>query len=52
MGRHDMAHITGDVTVRLTRGEETYRPLNSAECVVLPQGKYARVDSEKVLCRL
>lgn len=53
LGAHDLAHVRGDITLRLTRGEERFVPLGGVEPVAVSAGEYCYVDaSGDVLCRL
>jgi DNA/RNA-binding domain of Phe-tRNA-synthetase-like protein len=53
LGAHDMARVTGGITLRLTNGSEGFVPLGSAEAKAVRAGEYAYVDDgNDVLCRL
>jgi DNA/RNA-binding domain of Phe-tRNA-synthetase-like protein len=53
MGAHDLAHVTGDVVLRLTDGSEHFHPLGAAAGEPVRPGEYAYVDgANEVLCRL
>jgi DNA/RNA-binding domain of Phe-tRNA-synthetase-like protein len=53
LGAHDVAHVTGNVTLRLTDGTERFVPLGATEPEPVPAGEYCYVDdSGEVLCRL
>jgi DNA/RNA-binding domain of Phe-tRNA-synthetase-like protein len=53
IGAHDLAHVDGDIELRLTRGLETFLPLGASNSVRVPAGEYAYVDtSNDILCRL
>jgi len=53
MGAHDLAHVAGDVVLRLTDGSERFHPLGSAGPEPVRPGEYAYVDAANdVLCRL
>jgi DNA/RNA-binding domain of Phe-tRNA-synthetase-like protein len=53
LGAHDVRRIDGDVTLRITTGGESFRPLGSTSSKKVPPGEYAYIDSSNdVLCRL
>jgi DNA/RNA-binding domain of Phe-tRNA-synthetase-like protein len=53
IGAHDLAHVDGDIELRLTHGGETFWPLGALNSVRVPAGEYAYVDaSNEILCRL
>ena len=53
MGAHDLAHVAGDVVLRLTDGSEQFHPLGSPTSEPVRAGEYAYVDAANdVLCRL
>src|SRR5262249_21915075 len=52
IGAHDTAHITGNITFRLTDGSERYTPLGETEPIKVLPGEYACMDDEKILCRM
>lgn len=53
LGAHDLRAVTGDVVLRLTRGDERFVPLGATEPEPVPAGEYAYVDgSGEILCRL
>jgi DNA/RNA-binding domain of Phe-tRNA-synthetase-like protein len=53
IGAHDLAHVDGDIILRLTTGSETFWPLGSSKTVRVPAGEYAYTDSgNEILCRL
>jgi len=53
IGAHDLRYINGDVELRLTLGNETFRPLGASEAVSVPPAEYAYVDGAgDILCRL
>jgi len=52
IGAHDTAHIQGDITFRLTDGNEQYTPLGEENPIKVSPGEYACTDAEKILCRL
>jgi len=53
LGAHDLARITGNVELRLTRGTEPFHPLGVPQPTTVGEGEYAYIDgSGEVLCRL
>jgi len=53
VGAHDLAHVVGDIELRLTRGAERFWPLGAAEPARIRAGEYAYVDgANEILCRL
>jgi DNA/RNA-binding domain of Phe-tRNA-synthetase-like protein len=53
IGAHDLAHVDGDIELRLTHGAETFWPLGASSLVRVPPGEYAYVDTgSEILCRL
>lgn len=53
LGAHDLAHVEGDVTLRLTGGGERFVPLGATVPEVIGPGEYAYFDgSGEILCRL
>lgn len=53
LGAHDVEHIDGNVTLRLTKGDETFLPLGKTEKVTVPVGEYAYCDDgNNIICRL
>lgn len=52
IGAHDLAHIKGNITFRLTDGTERYTPLFKTEPEKVAPGEYACMDEEKILCRM
>lgn len=53
IGAHDLARVSGDIALRLTRGDETFWPLGASEPRKVPPGEYAYVDSsDDILCRM
>lgn len=53
LGAHDLARIGGNVTLRLTRGNEAFWPLGSDHAKPVSSGEYAYIDDEDdVICRL
>ena len=53
LGAHDLDHVAGDVTLRITDGSERYVPLGESQPIPVAAGEYSYCDdSNEVLCRL
>lgn len=52
IGAHDTAHITGEITFKVTDGSEKYTPLLENKPFTVSVGEYACMDKEKILCRM
>lgn len=53
LGAHDIAHISGNVNLRLTTGTEVFWPLGATEPKAVSAGEYAYVDDKNdIICRL
>jgi len=53
VGAHDLAHVEGSITLRLTTGEEGFVPLGMTKLVKVPAGEYSYIDdANDILCRL
>jgi DNA/RNA-binding domain of Phe-tRNA-synthetase-like protein len=53
LGAHDLSHVSGDIALRLTRGDERFWPIGSPEPGRALPGEYAYIDSSnEILCRL
>jgi DNA/RNA-binding domain of Phe-tRNA-synthetase-like protein len=53
LGAHDVAKVTGDITLRITDGSERFVALGQAAPEPINPGEYCYVDgSDEVLCRL
>jgi len=53
IGAHDLSHVSGDIELRLTKGDEAFWPLGSPKAAKVPAGEYSYVDSSnEILCRL
>ena len=53
IGAHDLRHVSGDIELRLTLGNETFRPLGAVDIASVPPAEYAYVDAAgDILCRL
>ncbi|HLD25216.1 MAG TPA: phenylalanine--tRNA ligase beta subunit-related protein [Patescibacteria group bacterium] len=53
LGAHDVIKIVGNVTLRLTKGNESFIPLGKTEPEIVQPGEYAYIDEgNNVICRL
>lgn len=53
LGAHDVDKVQGNITLRLTKGDEIFVPLGRAEPVAVFPGEYGYVDDgNNVICRL
>jgi len=53
LGAHDIDHIIGNISLRLTTGTENFLPLGSKELVIVPSGEYAYIDDgNNIICRM
>ena len=53
LGAHDLAHVDGNVTLRMTDGYERFVPLGESHPTPVAAGEYAYCDdAHEVLCRL
>jgi DNA/RNA-binding domain of Phe-tRNA-synthetase-like protein len=53
LGAHDVAKVTGDITLRITDGSERFIALGQAAPEPINPGEYCYVDGgDEVLCRL
>jgi DNA/RNA-binding domain of Phe-tRNA-synthetase-like protein len=53
LGAHDVAKVSGDITLRMTDGTERFVALGQPEPEPINPGEYCYVDgSDEVLCRL
>jgi DNA/RNA-binding domain of Phe-tRNA-synthetase-like protein len=53
LGAHDVAKLTGGVTLKLARGTERFVPLGAGEPEPVQAGEYVYVDdSDELICRL
>ncbi len=53
LGAHDIDHIDGNFTLRLTDGSESFIPIGQSESIGVKAGEYCYCDdSNAVLCRL
>lgn len=53
LGIHDISSVKGNVTLRLTRGNEKFLPLGAEDHEPVPAGEYAYIDEENnIICRM
>jgi DNA/RNA-binding domain of Phe-tRNA-synthetase-like protein len=53
LGAHDLSKIDGNVTLRLTRGDEIFFPLGQSDPKLIPKGDYSYIDdSNEIICHL
>ena len=53
LGAHDIDKVKGNITLRLTKGDEIFIPLGKTEAVSIFPGEYGYVDDgNNVVCRL
>ncbi|MBK36840.1 MAG: tRNA ligase [Gemmatimonadetes bacterium] len=53
LGAHDTREIEGDITLRMTDGNERFKPLGKEGLESVPAGEYAYIDSgNEMLCRM
>jgi len=53
LGAHDISKVRGNITLRLTKGDETFIPLGKSEPVKVPAGEYSYIDDgNNIICRL
>lgn len=53
LGAHDVREVRGNITLRLTTGNERFVPLGATAPETVPAGEYAYVDDGgEILCRL
>lgn len=53
LGAHDIDHIDGNVTLKLTTGSEKFVPLGQTEPKPVAPGEYSYIDdSNEIICRL
>lgn len=53
LGAHDIDKINGHITLKITDGSETFKPLGSEEVKPVNKGEYSFVDSSnEVVCHL
>ncbi|MBL7142331.1 MAG: tRNA ligase [Candidatus Pacebacteria bacterium] len=53
LGAHDIDKVQGNITLRLTKGDEIFVPLGKTEPVAIFPGEYSYIDDgNNVICRL
>lgn len=53
LGAHDIDKITGNVTLRLTKGDEVFIPLGKTEPLAIFANEYSYVDdANNIICRM
>ncbi len=53
LGAHDIDKVRGNITLRLTKGNETFIPLGKSEPTAVFPGEYGYIDDgNNVICRL
>ncbi len=53
LGAHDIDKVQGNITLRLTKGDEKFVPLGKTEAAAIFPGEYGYVDDgNNVICRL
>lgn len=53
LGAHDIDKVHGNITLRLTKGDEIFVPLGKTEAVAVFPGEYGYIDDgNNVICRL
>lgn len=53
LGAHDLDYINGNVTLRLTNGNEKFLPIGYSKPKPISRGEYAYIDDDNdVLCRM
>lgn len=53
LGAHDIDHVAGNLSLRLTQGNENFIPLGQSEAKTVPEGVYSYVDDERdIVCYL
>lgn len=53
LGAHDLDNINGNVSLRLTNGNETFLPIGYSKAKPISKGEYAYIDGNNdVLCRM
>lgn len=53
LGAHDINCMNGNITLRITQGNENFLPLGATKSVSIPAGEYSYVDDENnIICRL
>lgn len=53
LGAHDLAHVDGNIHLKITSGDERFVPLGAAEAKPIHVGEYGYVDdANDVICRM
>ena len=53
IGAHDIAHVSGNISLRMTSGTERFQPLGYDKTKPIGKGEYAYIDDDnEVICRL
>ncbi len=53
LGAHDIDHVTGNIHLRFTHGDETFVPLGQSEPIPVQANEYSYIDDDnEVICRL
>jgi len=53
LGAHNVDNIQGNITLRLTKGDEKFLPLGSKEPVPVPPNEYSYIDDgNNIICRM
>ena len=53
LGAHNIDNIQGNITLRLTKGDEKFLPLGSKELVPVPSNEYSYIDDgNNIICRM
>lgn len=52
LGAHDIAKIDGNVSLKLTTGNEKFIPLGKDEPQTVQLGEYSYIDEQEIICRL
>lgn len=52
LGAHDIDKIDGNISLRLTTGEERFVPLGKDEPQPVQEGEYSYIDDQEIICRL
>lgn len=53
LGAHNVDNIQGNITLRLTKGDEKFLPLGNKELVPVPPNEYSYIDDgNNIICRM
>lgn len=52
LGAHDISKIDGNISLKLTTGDESYLPLGATSKEQIFPGEYCYVDNNDVICRM